>query len=191
MAKYLSDQSYLYNEKAFEQLPSSLRSDKAFVLKCLARNGHLYSLLSPELKFDEHIIFQAIQQDEGVYSLLPKQFQSDLPFIQKLVELNFLVYSLLPIEIRSCRGLVFRALVEEGIDALWEMPKSIFQDVEIMVTAFKSHNGTDEDLWDSILCAAGDESESSKKLIQRGYEIYGERVLSMSYSMLIHDQSII
>ena len=143
MAKYLSDQSYLYNEKAFEQLPSSMRSDKAFVLKCLARNGLLYSLLSPELRFDEDVIFQAIQQDEGVYSLLPKQFQSDLPFIQKLVEHNFLVYSLLPIEIRSFRGLVFKALVEEGIDALWEMPMSIFQDVEIMVTAFKSHNGTD------------------------------------------------
>ena len=180
MAKYFSDQSYLYNKQTFEQLPISSRTDKQFVLKCVARNGLLYSLLSTELKEDEDIILCAIKQDSDIFPLLPGRFKTDTAFVKKLVEQNFSVFAFLPDELRSERELVFKAISEEGIDALRGMPISVFQDVEIMVTAIKSHNGTDDFIWDSILCAAGEEAEASKNLIQSAYEKYGEDVLSMS-----------
>jgi hypothetical protein len=187
MAKYFSDQSYLYNEKTFEKLSVSQRTDKEFVLKCVARNGLLYSLLSPELKEDEDVILRAVKQDSDVYPLIPEKFNADVEFLQRIVEHNPSVYSLLPEEIRSKRAFVLTAISHEGIDALWSMPLSVFQDVEIIVAALKSHNGSDEAVWEGILCAAGEEAEFSKNVIQQGYEVHGERVLEMTFKTLLNE----
>jgi hypothetical protein len=187
MAKYFSDQSYLYSKQTFEELPLASRTDKQFVLKCLARNGLLYSILSPELKEDEDVILRAVKQDSDAYTLIQEKFKTDVEFLRKIVEQNPLVYSMLPEEIRSKREFVLTAISHEGIDALWSMPLSIFQDVEIIVAALKSHNGSDDDVWEGILCAAGEEAEFSKNVIQQGYKVHGERVLEMTFTSLLNE----
>jgi hypothetical protein len=155
----------------------------------VARNGLLYSLLSPELKEDEDVILQAVKQDSEVYLLIPDKFKADVEFLIRIVENNPSVYSLLPDEIRSKRAFVLTAISHDGIDALWSMPLSVFQDVEIIVAAIRSHNGTDEAVWDGILCAAGEEAEFSKNVIQQGYEVHGERVLDMTFTTLLNEQT--
>ena len=95
---------------------------------------------------------------------------------------------MLPDEIRSKRAFVLTAISHEGIDALWSMPLSVFQDVEIIVAALKSHNGTDEAVWEGILCAAGEEAEFSKNVIEQGYKVHGERVLEMTFTSLLNEQ---
>jgi hypothetical protein len=184
MSKYLDDKSYFYKEEDFLKLPIVDRRNRTFVLKCLKRNGLLYPLIEPELQSDEEVILTAIAQDHSIYSSIPQPLRMNQAFIRRCVECNQSVYDELPNEMRCHRELVLYAISFYGIDALWHMPAPMFADVEIMVRAFQGHNGSDDNLWDSIICCAGSEAEYSFSVLHRAYVKAGDSILGKSFEEL-------
>jgi hypothetical protein len=184
MSKYLDDKSYFYKEEDFLKLPTTDRTNRTFVLKCLKRNGLLYSLIEPELQSDEEVILTALTQDQSVYRCIPQKFRNDAAFTRRLVELNHLIYDELPDEVRSKRELVLYAISFYGVDALWHMPAWIFADSEIMVRAFQGHNGSDDSLWDAIVCSAGSDAEHNFSVLHHAYIKEGDSILGRSFEEL-------
>jgi hypothetical protein len=186
MSKYHDNSLNLYKVSDFKKLPMSDRSNREFVLKCLARNGLLYPHIHKSLKTDEEIILTAMKQDSSVYPFIPDHFQQDLVFIQKCMGINPHVYDKLPISVRSNRQLVLLAIKVFGVDALWEMPATMFADVEIMFYALSGHGGSNTDLWDCITCGAGSVAEKNLAIMQRAYAKEGDSMLGKTFEDLKH-----
>jgi len=187
MGKYLDDRSNQYTEDTFMLLSLEERSNKDFVIKCLARNGRLYKVLSDELKQDMDVKMVAVKNDERVVYLFGKDAIMNIDFSMECLRHNDQVFPLLPVEVRG-QSMIFQwALMELGVDAFWGMPLEYFRNIPYMVKALESQNGKNQDLWDAILSGAGDEAYFSKIVIEAAFLLHGNAMLDMEFSSLLTD----
>lgn len=190
MGNYLDDRLHRYSEETFLQLSAEERNNRTFVMKCLARNGRLYQVLSDDLKGDLEIKMTAVRNDETVVYLFGKNALLDIDFAMQCVSNNGQVYPLLPIEVRSHPVMFEWALKAWGVDAFWGMPLEYFKSVPYMVKALKGHNGKNKGLWDAILSGAGDEAYFSKVLIEEALLVFGKGMMGMDFKTLLHKVEI-
>lgn len=190
MGNYLDDRLYQYSEETFMQLSLEDRSSKHFVLKCLARNGLLYGVLSDELKQDMEIKMVALKNEARVVYLFGKSAMIDIDFTLECLRQNDEVFPLLPVEVRGQAAVFQWALKEWGVDAYWGMSLEYFQNVQYMVQAISSPSGENEDLWFSILNGAGDEAYFSKIVIEQAFLRYGNTIIESEFKALLQDQEL-
>ena len=135
------------------------------------------------LKIIENEIFKY----EGIYNELPEEMKRDINFLEKLIQIKpFLIGKINP-DLDCFKKLLHIAIEEIGVDALWEMDSKIFEDIDIIVAALKSPYG--QHIWESILCDTG--AEYSKKIIEAGYNLYGDKVLDFDYLDLANDRRVV
>ena len=165
MGRYFSNESFLYTKETFLDLDESVRKEKDFVIKCLKKNGLLYEFLDESLKMDKEVLLTAFQQDEVVWKFINPVLYDDINLMMELVKLQPFVLNNFPFKLRINKNFVATAIEEIGVDALWNMPLKIFQDIDLIVKALQSKYGSDS--WEPILCAAGDKAEYSKKSLRQ------------------------
>jgi hypothetical protein len=135
------------------------------------------------LKIIENEIFKY----EAIYNELPEEMKQDGNFLEKLIQIKPFLIGKINRDLDCFKKLLFIAIEEIGVDALWEMDSEIFEDIDIIVTALKSPYG--QHIWESILCDAG--AEYSKNIIEAGYNLYGDKVLDLEYLSLAKDRQVV
>lgn len=126
---------------------------------------------------------------EKFYNELPEEMKEDADFLEKLVQMQPLFIIKINQDLDYFKKLILIAIEEIGVDALWEMNSDIFKDVDIVVAALKSPYG--QDCWEPILCGAGESAEYSKKIIEAGYKLYGDKVLDLNYKELLNKRELV
>jgi hypothetical protein len=171
------------------------RNDRNYVIEALRKNGLIFKHIETKFQTDEELALIAIEQDSDVVveEMLPMDLIEDGDFIEKVIRIKPLLITYLlgnkDYHILIHKKLLFIAIEESGVDALWEMDSEIFKDIDIIVAALKSPYG--QDCWDPILCGAGENAEYSKKIIEAGYNLYGDKVLALNYSNLTNDRQVV
>jgi hypothetical protein len=182
----------LMNESFLEQSIEK-RNDRNYVIEALRQNGLIYKHIETKFKADEELALIAIEQDSDVVveEMLPMELIEDGDFIEKVIRIQPLLITYFlgnkDYDILIHKKLLFIAIEEIGVDALWEMDSEIFKDIDIIVAALKSPYG--QHIWEAILYDAG--TEYSKKIIEAGYNLYGDKVLALNYSNLTNDRQVI
>lgn len=189
MSKYHSTIHYTI-EYFFEQNIEK-RNNRIFILECLRHNGLIFEHIEAKFQTDDELALTAIEQDDEVWSMLPIELIEDSNFLEKLIGIRPLLIIELKNEYPNLinKSLILIAIEKIGVDALWEMNSEIFKDINIIVSALKSPYG--QDCWESILCAAGENAEYSKKIIEAGYNLYGDKVLEFNYEKLLNNQELV
>ena len=184
----------LMNESFLEQSIEK-RNDRNYVIEALRQNGLIYKHIETKFQIDEELALIAIEQDSDVVveEMLPMELIEDGDFIEKVIRIqpHLITYFLgnKDYDILIHKKLLFIAIEEIGVDALWEMDSEIFKDIDIIVAALKSPYG--QICWDPILCSASENAEYSKKIIEAGYNLFGDKVLELNYSNLTNDRQVV
>jgi hypothetical protein len=127
---------------------------------------------------------------EENYNELPEEMKQDSNFLEKLVKIKPFLIGKINRDLDCFKKLLHIAIEEIGVDALWEINDiNVFKDIDIIVAALKSPYG--QDCWQSILCVASEKAEYSKKIIEAGYNLYGDKVLDLDYLNLSNDRQVV
>ena len=184
----------LMNESFLEQSIEK-RNDRNYVIEALRQNGLIYKHIETKFQIDEELALIAIEQDSDVVveEMLPMELIEDGDFIEKVIRIqpHLITYFLgnKDYDILIHKKLLFIAIEEIGVDALWEMDSEIFKDIDIIVAALKSLYG--QICWDPILCGASENAEYSKKIIEAGYNLFGDKVLELNYLNLANHRQVV
>ena len=182
----------LMNESFLEQSTEN-RNDRNYVIEALRQNGLIFKHIETKFQTDEELALIAIEQNSDVVveEMLPMELIEDGDFIEKVIRIQPLLITYFlgnkDYDILIDKKLLFIAIEEIGVDALWEMDSEIFKDIDIIVAALKSPYG--QHIWEAILYDAG--AEYSKKIIEAGYNLYGDKVLALNYSSLTNDRQVV
>ncbi len=167
------------------------RNNRNYILEALRHNGLIFKHIGAQFQNDKELALTAIEQDAEVWSMLPFKLLEDADLLEEVIRINpLLITNYLEhknYDILIHKKLLFIAIEEIGVDALWEVDSEIFKDIDIIVAALKSPYG--QHIWEAILHDAG--TEYSKKIIEAGYNLYGDKVLALNYSNLTNDRQVV
>ncbi len=151
----------------------------------------IFKHIGAQFQNDKELALTAIEQDAEVWSMLPFKLLEDADLLEEVIRINpLLITNYLEhknYDILIHKKLLFIAIEEIGVDALWEVDSEIFKDIDIIVAALKSPYG--QHIWEAILHDAG--TEYSKKIIEAGYNLYGDKVLALNYLNLTNDRQVV
>lgn len=173
-----------FNKEFFKNLSEPLLNDREFIMKALDYNPDLLELLPNEMKDDAEIVAVAFNKTSFAYYHLSDRLKSDTIFITPFIKLHPILIEIADISVRSNRELILDIIDQIGVNALWSASPAMYYDIEVIVKALKSPY-SDENIWDSILFAAGKEFEDSKKLIEKAYKEIGDEVMKYNYNQLL------
>ncbi len=179
--------------KSFLKQSIEKRNNRNYILEALRHNGLIFKHIGAQFQNDKELALTAIEQDAEVWSMLPFKLLEDADLLEEVIRINpLLITNYLEhknYDILIHKKLLFIAIEEIGVDALWEVDSEIFKDIDIIVAALKSPYG--QICWDPILCGAGENAEYSKKIIEAGYNLYGDKVLALNYLNLTNDRQVV
>ncbi len=164
----------------FKNLQEEILSDREFVIAAVNYDGTLLEYVPDKLKADKEIILIALNQNYNAYPFVAHELKIESDFIIPIIEKYPLLIDKAEENIKSNRDLVLKCIKKIGVDALWDLSTSLYEDVEIFVEALDQPYG--QDCWIPICTGAGNQFEFNKKVIETAYKLYGKTV-TLKYSL--------
>jgi hypothetical protein len=164
----------------FKNLPKERLEDIEFIMSAVNYDGALLEYVPDKFKADKEIILIALNQNYNAYPFIAHELKIESDFIIPIIEKYPLLIDKAEENIKSNRDLVLKCIKKIGVDALWDLSPSLYEDVEIFVEALDQPFG--QDCWIPICTGAGTQFEFNKTIIECAYKLYGKAV-TLKYSL--------
>ena len=173
----------------FKNLPQEILADREFIIASVNYDGALLEYVQDKFKADKEIILIALNQNYHAYHFIAHELKIDPDFIMPIIEKYPLLIDQAEENIKSNRDLVLKCIKIIGVDAIWNLSPSLYEDVEIVVEALDQPYG--QDCWFGICTSAGNTFEYNKSVIETAYKLYGkENTLKYSLNDLLNNIEI-